>query len=320
MYEMLFAAGSFIVGLAAVFLVKEYHKKKGIADINYARKDKRLTPLAGGVALLAPLWIFLLAIAITSGFYYQTIAFGVMVTVFCLIGYFDDTKKRYFKNAVGWKVRALPIAIISLIFAFLFPLQPMVLWVVPLALFIAGIASFENTFEGLNGWGTGSAIIILSFLALVIGPTNNLLLSMSLILIAAFFSLLVFTKYPAKTLIGDSGTLFMGSAIAGVAILTQRFEIILLCLAFFVPHLFDFFVLKMLSNRKNVSQKKGLPYKILSDGRLTLPKGKITMDFAKMLFRLIGPMREWQAVIIIWCIVFINCLFWLFVFYFFGLI
>jgi hypothetical protein len=90
----------------------------------------------------------------------------------------------------------------------------------------------------------------------------------------------------------------------------------------FLPHMVDFFLLKMVTNRKDASQHRQRPYKLLSSGRLTIPDypdKKERLDFAKLMMKIFGPLYEWEAVVIIWCIVLLNAFFWMNVFTILGL-
>jgi hypothetical protein len=71
-------------------------------------------------------------------------------------------------------------------------------------------------------------------------------------------------------------------------------------------------LLKMITNRDDATQQKQRPYKLLSNGKLTIPDyaGSTKFDFAKLMMKLFGDRFEWQIVSIIWIIVIINSLFW----------
>jgi len=193
---------------------------------------------------------------------------------------------------------------------------PNIFWIIPFAVFIAALASFENTFAGLNGWEIGSGFIIACFVAILLASSGPM--PIALALVGAIAGLLIFNVYPAKVFPGDSGTLLIGGSIACIIILTQRAELIFLTLLFFLPHMVDF-LLKLLTNRQDMSQSKSLPYSIGSDKKLRIPQGKAKYDFAKMLLKIFGPMQEWLVVAIIWAIVAGNCLFWILVFNGLGL-
>jgi UDP-N-acetylglucosamine--dolichyl-phosphate N-acetylglucosaminephosphotransferase len=124
--------------------------------------------------------------------------------------------------------------------------------------------------------------------------------------------LLFWNRYPARIFPGDSGTLFIGSAIAALLVMNQRLDMIVLGFLFFLPHLIDFFGLKLLTNPRDVSQSKSMPNAVLPDGRLAVPKGSNgrKLDFAKLLLKVLGPMKEKHLVLVIWAVVALNCLFW----------
>ena len=195
--------------------------------------------------------------------------------------------------------------------------MPPLIIAILLALFFAGLASFSNTFEGLNGWTIGTSFIIslaLAIVAMKIGYLNSFLfVGLSAIILA----LLIFNKFPAKAFPGDSGTLFIGAAIAGLSLFTQNFLFVIFAFLLFIPHIIDFFFLKMLTNRSDASQHKQRPYKLLASGKLTIPDyiGKTKYDFAKLVMKIFGPRYEWQIVLIIWGIVIINTFVWSYVFF-----
>ena len=71
----------------------------------------------------------------------------------------------------------------------------------------------------------------------------------------------------------------------------------------------------MLTNAKDVSQSAIKPY-ALHDGKIAIPKyeGRTRYDFAKLIVKIFGPLKEWKIVIAIWAVVIVNCLFWTLVF------
>jgi len=230
------------------------------------------------------------------------------------MGFWDDiTKKK--KGSLSWKARGIPVAVFSLAFAFLFAphwaLAPL------LAAYILGLAALENTFAGLNGWEIGSGLIICFFTAMLLVNTQFFLLA--IVFCAAVLGLLVWNFFPARVFPGDSGTLMIGGMVGCAIVLTNNILMAAIVLMFFLPHLIDFFVLKMRTNKADVSQKKILPYALLENGALAIPKGpdgKERLDFAKLIIKIFSPQKEWKIVLVIWAIVFLNCLFWFFMFRF----
>ncbi len=319
---------SFVVSALAVISIAKRNKKAGIVGRDINKRDGRMLPEGTGVAMLVPLWtaIFLFNAlyyfdpnSIAFGFNIDSIAFGLAVSGLCLVGFLDDRKQKFKAETISWKKRASIIGLICLIFAYLYAPSP--LWIVPLMFFIAGLASFENTFAGLNGWEIGSGLIISGFVAFLLIDSAVFMLAGALV--GTIAGLFLFNAFPAKVLPGDSGTLFIGGSIAGLVVLTQRIELAFLAALFFVPHAIDFFGLKMVTNPHDVSQSGKLPYALLPDGRLGIPREgnkRPRYDFAKMLLKIFGPMPEWLVVALIWAIVAANCFFWLLLFQYLKLI
>jgi len=223
------------------------------------------------------------------------------------VGYADDTSPKFdpVKNGKGkrtkWIYRAGFIALISIGFSALFFTEPLMMVVA--ALFLAGYASFENTFAGLNGWEVGSGFILSVFVGLILVGSQQFVLVA--VLSGSILALLAFNAFPAKVFPGDSGTLLIGSALAGLVIWMQSIQLMVVAFVFLIPHFIDF-VAKMLTNPSDPSQRKTRPYAVLSNGRLGIQeKGKY--DFAKIVIRLFGSMSERRLVFIIWLMVIANC-------------
>jgi len=310
----------FLISLVMVYLVLKRNFKKKIVGKNINAPGEPFVAESVGIALILPFWIMLISFFYFFYFDYKLLAVGVAVTLFAIIGFLDDNKNKFLVGVVGWKIRALPIAIISLIVAgvLFVPLTIIgILVVILLALFFAGLASFSNTFEGLNGWTIGTSFILCTSLAIVSMKIGYLYSFLFAGLAAIILGLLIFNKYPVKAFPGDSGTLLIGSAIAGLSLFTQNFMFVIFAFLLFIPHIIDFFFLKMITNRGDASQHKQRPYKLLANGKLTIPdyKGKTKYDFAKLVMKIFGPRYEWQIVIIIWGIVIINTVFWSYLFF-----
>jgi len=311
--ELGFFAIAFVASIIAIKAVSGKNQKMGVTGTDVNKLDKRELPESAGIALLIPLWIaiilFNLLVAENSGF----VAFGLAVSVLSIIGFFDDRKHKFKVQTISWTIRAIVVFFVCMMFAMFF--APSVFWLLPFALFIAIIASFQNTFAGLNGWEVGSGLIISGFIAALLSPVGAMPIGFALV--GAIAGLFLFNAFPAKVFPGDSGTILIGSSIACLVILNQNRWLMLLALLFFLPHAFDFFCLKLLTNKKDMSQSKAMPYSARQDGKLTLPlykDGKTRYDFAKLILKLFGPMEEWKVVAIIWAIVAINCFFWVWAF------
>ncbi len=313
MENEIFLAIIFAVSLLAVFAYKKINgKKKFCTGIDINKAEKKEIPESAGIALLVPFFIAIIFLQFT-GTAQNLFPFAALATIFALVGFFDDKKHKFKSKPVPWLARATPIAAASLVYAAMF--SPNIFWIIPLALFVAGTASLQNTFAGLNGWEVGSGLIISIFVSFILTGSPYFLAAVSLS--AMMLALLWFNAFPAKVFPGDSGTLFIGSAISGLMVLTKDAGLIALSFLFFLPHMVDFFLLKLTTNRADPTQQKIRPYKLLQNNQLAIPdypEKKTRYDFAKLLIKMFGPMKEQKIVLIIWAVVIANGLIWLAVF------
>lgn len=302
---------AFSATLAGLFVYRKLNLKNNFCtgiDIN--KKHRPVIPEGSGIMLLTGLWIGVAYAFTTGGAAAGVLLLAVCPMVFGLIGFFDDTKNKFTKKPLSWAVRAVPISVFAVAFGYLFTGNAIL--AVPAAIFIAGLASLQNTFAGLNGWEVGSGFIISVF-------TAGLVYNTPLFIPAAAFSagilaLLLLNFYPAKVFPGDAGTLLIGSGIASIALLSNDLRVQATVALFFAPHAIDFFFLKLLTNAGDMTQQKHPPYKLLENGLLSVPDSeKPRLDFAKLLMAIFGPMHEKKIVLATWLVVFVNCLAWILV-------
>ena len=293
-----------LLSLLSVFVIKTINTHFGIIGIDINKKSKPAVPESGGIALLIPIWAGILSL---NMIYFNPDFFklGFLITLFAFVGYVDDLtkKKKFLSQSLSWKVRAVPILMIAGIFSWL---SFAGIEIILIMAFVICLASLENTFAGLNGYEVGSGLIISLFTAFLM--IHTLLFPLNFVVSASILGLFLFNHYPARVFPGDSGTLLIGSAIAGLAALTHDFRLIATILLFFIPHMIDLGI-KFYSERQDMSEQKIKPYKILEDGRLAIPdyEGKPRLNLPKFLLQFIGPKKEWQLSITMWLIVAANC-------------
>jgi len=97
-------------------------------------------------------------------------------------------------------------------------------YAVPLTiLWLVGISNAINLIDGLDGLAAGAVAIISLFLALYgFLFRENFLVYVSLALLGANLSFLKYNFYPAKIFMGDTGSLFLGFIIGGLAVYVPR--------------------------------------------------------------------------------------------------
>ncbi|MBU8565120.1 phospho-N-acetylmuramoyl-pentapeptide-transferase [Virgibacillus pantothenticus] len=93
---------------------------------------------------------------------------------------------------------------------------------------LVGASNAVNLTDGLDGLLAGTAAIAFGAFAILAwyGYPQNEVAIFALAVVGALLGFLVFNAHPAKVFMGDTGSLALGGAIAGVAILT-KLEIIL---------------------------------------------------------------------------------------------
>lgn len=317
MYPLILIASS-LLALAFVRLVKGRMLSFGIGGVDINKASKPEIPEACGMLLLPGIWILVMVLVNLEIINPLAYAFLFVITCFAAIGFFDDGF-RLFKREEGWARyvanRGILLFILTLPFTYLV-LPSLVGGCSTCALYgymafggllILATSSFSNSFAGLNGWEVGSSMVVLAGMTVMAAFSQvytSTLIILGLIMVGAAGGLFYFNKYPSRVFPGDSGTLLFG-AFAGCMILfiDQWY----LALGLFAPHIYDI-LLKLKTNRGDMSQKKEMPY-VLKGSKLHVPaSGKL--DFAKLIISKLGPMTEKAVSRKILLIVANNTLFW----------
>lgn len=218
---------------------------------------KQGTPTMGGI-------IMALTILIVTGFLF--IAFKgeaereiikkilplVFVTVgFGIVGFVDDFIKLVLKNTKGLKPEYKMIGLLVVAVAYTLYLSKVLnlgtqtyipiikqyidlpIWFyIPFAIFVLlGTTNAVNLTDGVDGLSTSVTTIIITGLiviSVIFGIKEVALIGC--ILVGTCLGFLLFNLYPAKVIMGDTGSLLLGGAIAGMA-LYLKMPLILIVLA-----------------------------------------------------------------------------------------
>ncbi|HET8980697.1 MAG TPA: phospho-N-acetylmuramoyl-pentapeptide-transferase [Solirubrobacteraceae bacterium] len=209
-------------------------------------KTKAGTPTMGGI-------IIFLAIAVPYVLLSQRDwkSVGVFVAAIgcALLGFADDYTKIVKRRSLGLRARTKLVVtiIISLILWYiatqkagihstiqlriidtsvdLGPLFPVFIYLV-----VAGTTTAVNFTDGLDGLAAGcAAIVLMAYLGItfIIGERNLALLAGCLV--GGCIGFLWFNSFPASVFMGDTGSLGLGGAIAGLAVMTDT-EVLLILL------------------------------------------------------------------------------------------
>jgi phospho-N-acetylmuramoyl-pentapeptide-transferase len=208
--------------------------------------QKAGTPTMGGI-------IVMLAVAIpfmilTDWDWRSVGVFGAMIAC-ALLGFADDYTKLVRRRSLGLRGRtklAITIAIsLGLWFVAaheahlapelrlrvvdytveLGPFYPVLIYLV-----VAGTTSAVNLTDGLDGLAAGcAAIVLLAYIAIAFVTEDYDLAMLAGCLVGACIGFLWFNAFPATIFMGDTGSLGLGGAIAGLAVMTHT-EVLLILL------------------------------------------------------------------------------------------
>lgn len=164
----------------------------------------------------------------------------IFVTLgFGLIGFIDDYKKVVEKNTDGLspKAKMAGLLIISIIYIILlitlfkngtdiyipflnkFVTMPVWLYIIFALLVILGTTNAVNLTDGIDGLSTGVTTLIIATLTIIsiMWKIKETTIFGSIIM-GTSLGFLLFNIYPAHVFMGDTGSLLLGGAIAGIAL------------------------------------------------------------------------------------------------------
>lgn len=197
-------------------------------------ESKEGTPTMGGIIFI---------IAITAGFFifFPFIRPVLPVLLFSLgfgvIGFIDDYLKVVKRKSDGFKARqkfalqillsggfCLYLQLTGFDMSFMIPfvgtvaVHPIVFWIVTI-IAILGTVNGVNFTDGMDGLCTGVTVVVTIFygvMAMILYQDYVVFISLVL---GALLAFLVYNVYPAKTFMGDTGSLFLGGYVIGMAIM-----------------------------------------------------------------------------------------------------
>lgn len=197
------------------------------------------TPTMGGIIIL----VCLIIVGAFFGIKYNEIFPILIFTVVCgMIGFIDDYIKIGLKRSLGLTARQKMLLQIlaSTVFVvyldnfksigskILVPFANGFSWdlnifYIPFAIFvIVATINSVNLTDGLDGLASGITAIVSLFFAVASLYFNNTSLSIfSFILMGSCLGFLFFNLWPAKVFMGDTGSLALGGAVAGIAIMLK---------------------------------------------------------------------------------------------------
>lgn len=244
------AVGAFFLTYIAMrILLPKLRKYKLNQPISvYAPKthgSKATTPTLGGlsfvlacIALMIPVSVFYLVSGKGKELLPLLFTFGYAL-LNAAIGFVDDYQKLVKKNNVGLK--AWQKFLLQLIFGAIY-LVPMIAFgaidtvihipfvdvswdlgyftYVILLVLITGITNSTNLTDGVDGLlSSTTAVCAVFFLSAALFMKDAIFSVLPALLLGSVLAFLIFNAHPARVFMGDTGSLFIGSALVGTAIL-----------------------------------------------------------------------------------------------------
>ena len=209
------------------------------------------TPTMGGVIFIGAIIIMCAicyTIAVLSGMDVpggaEILMLVVISTVFGLIGFIDDyikvvkkrnlgltAKQKFLMQTVAaiafvcWAVYGEGISTIVKVPFTSLELDFGIFFIPFAAIVILSTVNSVNLTDGLDGLATCITIIVAAFFTLFAefgSFPNSAVALFAAILVGGLLGFLIYNKYPAKVFMGDTGSLFLGGAVCGMAILMEQ--------------------------------------------------------------------------------------------------
>ena len=223
-------------------------------------RSKAGTPTMGGICFIMGIFIVLAVVAVVYAIHSEQKQLIPLALTLCLalanglIGLFDDCKKLAKKKNEGLKAApkfALQ-CVAAAIYLFIMTIsgnidtslhipftdRSLELGIIYYAIamfFIVGLVNSVNLTDGIDGLATSVTLVVTVFVAFV--GLNLLNTSMTLLSAALIGSLLAFLRkncHVAEVFMGDTGSLFLGGALAGAAFMMNDIIVMGIACAVFI--------------------------------------------------------------------------------------
>ena len=252
---------SFVVTVAIALVVIPILKKLKIGQIErddgpQSHLKKQGTPTMGGIIMM----IGMIILCVGLFFYYRVkepevanhiLPLLIVSVGFGIIGFIDDFKKLVLKNTDGLKPTAKMLGLLIIAVAYTLFLTSVLkmgtdiyipfvktaitlpIWLyIPLAILVMlATTNAINLTDGVDGLASSVTTIILTCLTVIamIFQVKEVAIFGS-VLAGACLGFLLFNLYPSKVMMGDTGSLMLGGAVAAIA-LYLKMPLLLLIIA-----------------------------------------------------------------------------------------
>ncbi len=200
-------------------------------------RAKSGTPTMGGISFILSVLVAVLAVMLLrDGLRYDLLLPLLTAVAYGLIGFIDDFIKVVKKRNLGLSARQkflaqLFVAICStialnymgyisgeLILPGLSHMVDIGLWIIPLTVLVQlSVVNSVNLTDGIDGLAAGVTLIVCLFFVICAVFMNSIIGSFIAAVAGGCLAFLCFNAHPAKVFMGDTGSLFLGGAVAVTA-------------------------------------------------------------------------------------------------------
>ncbi len=231
---------SALSGIALIPALKKLRARQTIRDDGPATHLKKTgVPTIGGLIFMVP--VVVLSI-IFSARYPEIIALMLVTAGFGFVGFADDYIKisRRSKDGLKPKQKLLALLVIAAAFTFYIavftnagtsmtipfvnPSQdiqlPVILFIPFIVFVFLSTTNGVNLTDGLDGLASSVTLVITVFFAILAGMQSDweYIRVFSSLLAGGCLGFLIFNSYPAKVIMGDTGSLALGGAVAAISV------------------------------------------------------------------------------------------------------
>ena len=199
--------------------------------------SKAGTPAMGGLVFILTAFIGTFVMSIVTGKWSSLLVFAFAL-IFGAIGFLDDykkVKKRQNEGLTASQKFLLQLAASALYLYILYRMGHLsaslwipftkITWEIPIWIYIAfavfvivGTVNAVNLTDGIDGLATGVTMpVMIFFLVTAIAVKKAELAIFPAALLGGLGGFLCYNFHPAKTFMGDTGSLFLGGAVCGLA-------------------------------------------------------------------------------------------------------
>jgi phospho-N-acetylmuramoyl-pentapeptide-transferase len=207
------------------------YRQRAYEDAPSTHQVKSGTPTMGGL-------LFLLAPLVAAAIVHDAVAgaFALLIVGSAAIGFIDDYAaiRRGRNRGLGARTKFLATALVGAAFLgllaqlpdvhrdllFIGPVPTWLWFTLSLAVVLATTHAVNLT-DGLDGLASGTIVPPLTVLAFIAARQGSVdVATVVVAVLGAVLGFLVYNRHPAKMFMGDTGSLALGGALAGAAILT----------------------------------------------------------------------------------------------------